>query len=1654
MTKSIITKALSVILVIAVCMSTLSGLVSFSAASASKGYSVVADSVAAGSKKVTLTVTITDPNGIANGSFDLMFDKDIIDDVNFDANGNYVTPVNETVEEFRARDTDGNFMIAAVNYYKEEQYQSPIYDANGEITGYETKTRKVLDTERSYKENTGNKGVMLPNAYDGKIGLYDTKIEITGGTKANGTFDIKDFSNSAYATMADADDKGTQAIEGAQNVGGTDYKYAYNLTDGYKITHYNSNPINNINVVEGENTVSRAVLDMNLLDKYYREYTTVDVATQNLGYKISTVSEDSGPSGNHSYAQYAQGFKDITFNSSVPYTSITFTVTLDFTGLSDRISANDGVESDKLWATTEGGINYRLSDGHWANENYIQYGTKYQMNFVNAKGDIASTSAADGNAANNFFHVHGGVIENSRGTDEPVNKAAIDALKAKNQNAKEGVDYFELYNARCIICNRVSPMIAAPDLPYRVNVYDTDDKTVLEQIPATDTKGIFSFNNYRNISGASVVYNDDGSLALNIHYPSTMDGEQLFITDENGMIMKYSDTLDYANDDNSVFSAKPSHFAAKKLTETYIQNEEELTREIGRYEGAMMSSAHMVTVEGFSAADIDKTLYIARYTPSSNTETQLMGITHSFSIADYCNKVINDEAVYYDEDYSASNTTQDKILAAALINYANSSKTALSVTTPTVDKVIPTEIDMLEFGDYLLKAGSSSTYYDTNVADNGETGEDWDNAIIIDSAEEFVYIAKTAENDTDGKYYKVADNILAFNLSTSSLDLDGTLEDNLAIIQGSGKNHSGGAPGFQGHFDGNGVTIYGAWGSHKSISPYSGVFSCAQGDVTIKNVNVKLSSFTATTAAGGIVGYYKGEGNYTSNTTLTIENCSVTDSHLEVTGKGYNTGIGAIVGRVDCPSSYIDVNDEDGDKNTSERFYVNNQINVKNCYVNLDEAYFTSAREDSSTVDQICHGGAVAVAGTNAVMVSDSIIIGVTPYATTEYTAGNAIQHTGHANNFSNVYTDQPSGTSIYVGGNTSSGLQNLSSVIFQRTKDQLTGENAKNNTTNLNWNTVWCVNVGDYPSLYAPYNIPELEPRTIYWDGSNTKTAPSTGSGTKKEPYIINTVSELAYVVGQTKTNYGITDGKYFKIADDIEAIVLQPQAYGTAIMALNSAAETKAYFEANASNMKQWLHYGWEGSTFCGNIDFNGATVYGIYQISDDNTGLISNLDAGAVIKNLTVKNSYMISKGKLNNDGVKWDDYQVGAIAGNTNGANHGKKTNGIIWFNNCTVANNYMYNNSTSHDRSGVLMGASSDVVYVDNCFVYGNDATYGSGVNMPLLSSANNSTPDTVAVPDGLVTKIDYTEDGKKLHFNMVRNSIILGCNPYDVKQEKGNRFNEGRAYESVYTDAITVDVVFTNGKYSFTPAQIARITVDDIKGLNAKNAMPNLDWYDAATNPDGSWYCSYLGNVPSLTPFNESIVDTIAQISPEVVNIYNNIVFDDPDVLGEGTKYHENGSMSFGVYQTALSLKSNPYMSFAFAFLDNYQKNRDKIKIRFVYDDVTTEEISVPECEYNADGSIKDLNKDGWTNKKSNGRYHTYKATNLPISALLSGITVQMSYDGGEWKNYGTYSIEGLGYQFEQLNAKSPSEYYQTRIEALKALVLYIEARSNRFNMQ
>ena len=802
------------------------------------------------------------------------------------------------------------------------------------------------------------------------------------------------------------------------------------------------------------------------------------------------------------------------------------------------------------------------------------------------------------------------------------------------------------------------------------------------------------------------------------------------------------------------------------------------------------------------------------------------------------------------------------MLAMAVV--AMSMFTGLAVSATSTGTV-----DLLEFGDYLLEAGSASKWYDTALADNGETGDSWENAIIIDSAEEFVYLCKASGDDTIGKYYKVADGIKGFDLTKGDIDLDGTLAENIDKIKAGGKNHSGGTPGFQGSFDGNGVTVYGAWTNHTegNVANYAGLFGCTKGNVTIKNVNVKMAVFTAKNLIGGIVGYHNKVGANEVGT-LTIENCSVVDSHFElVSTGGWMHGIGAIVGGSDNCYSWKEADkgvDGNNDGDMVDTIYVNGAVNIKNCYVNLNEEHVISPFEQGTQTDATLRGVHAGVAGsmnTNGLSVRDCVVIGIKPYGTTSCTSFNDIQHSGLTSHFANIYTtDDVAITGVVIGGNGAvAAPQNFTGKVFPLADDQLKGE-AVLSSMNLDWG-VWMADDEGYPELRSMHKDVAFVDNgngthgetcacgfggvaskhiwedgkcacgatlncagrdTIYWDGT-IATGIATGTGTKDDPYVINTAAEFAWLVQNAKIEN--TQGKYFEIAENIGAIVLQNKEFGADIMALQNADAVAAFFEDDSYVFTGWPHQGWEAGCFCGNFDGNGATVYGLYQVSENNAALFSNVDAGAVIKNIGLKNSYITSTAS---------NYQVGGLAAVTNGGTYQLKANGAIWFDSCVVANNYMYNPCTSHDRTGVIIGASSDMIYIENCLVYGNNATYGDGVQAAIWSSGQNSQIVTgnEIIPEGLVTKNDGAETPR--YYNMVRNSIILGAKPYDLAQQVGSRFNDPKCYEYSYTDADIANDVFSNGvTLKVAEDQLKQITLGELATLSLGDA-----WYNTATYPE------------------------------------------------------------------------------------------------------------------------------------------------------------------------------------------------------------------------
>ena len=712
------------------------------------------------------------------------------------------------------------------------------------------------------------------------------------------------------------------------------------------------------------------------------------------------------------------------------------------------------------------------------------------------------------------------------------------------------------------------------------------------------------------------------------------------------------------------------------------------------------------------------------------------------------------------------------------------------------------------------------------------------NPYIIENAEQLFYIVKIGGSKTAGKYYKVKDGLKELRLNPNvTADMD--FEEAMEKIQTGGANWDAAAP-FMGNFDGNGVIISGIRTTVNHAN--AALFPRIKGDVTIKNVTVCNSYLYGKTSAAGFIGYQDYVAAEGLVHTIRVENCAIYDCHIECSHS--QTGAGAIGGYISNAT------------NAGGNGWQNGNTIVNNCYINLDEDHFISTTETSGTGS---HGGVVGYMGSSVMNVTNCIIIGIRPYTarnlTGDKTSGNYGWQAAKATCYGNIYTTHPCDDSY---NSTATTPNNFAGIAFTLTEDQMKGAAAVANM-DLDW-SVWLANADGFPELAMMHNgeiaVVDNENgthtatcecgfegvavahsyvdgvcecgaelncaarKTIYWNGGSAAIA--TGTGTAADPYVIKTADELAWLIQQKAD---VTAGKYYKIDDSIGEIVLQPESMAAAIKALDSAAAVKAYFEANAGSAKSWITVGWEGSCFAGDFDGNGVTVYGLYQVSTNNAGLFSTVDGGAAFHNIALKNSYLTSNA---------GNYQVGGIAAVTSSASYGAKVNGAVWFDGCVVANNYMHNTSDSHDRSGVMIGSSSDVIYMDNCLVYGNDATYGT-VAMPVWSCANNSvivSADFVA-PEGVEIVTDGAETDPR-YYNMIRNSIIFGAAPYDVAQTVGARFNDPRCFVNVLTDADVIDVACAgNSVFNAKEEQIKKITLADLADIDLGAA-----WIKTATYPE------------------------------------------------------------------------------------------------------------------------------------------------------------------------------------------------------------------------
>lgn len=196
------------------------------------------------------------------------------------------------------------------------------------------------------------------------------------------------------------------------------------------------------------------------------------------------------------------------------------------------------------------------------------------------------------------------------------------------------------------------------------------------------------------------------------------------------------------------------------------------------------------------------------------------------------------------------------------------------------------------------------------------------------------------------------------------------------------------------------------------------------------------------------------------------------------------------------------------------------------------------------------------------------------------------------------VYSDTAAPT-----GNTTEGVTVLANAKFK-------GDVAKDNLNNFDFNRIWKVVENGYPAHFEykrPANV---------WDGKTAESFAG-GSGTPYDPYLIENGAQLYKMVKEYSNASGasgaVNKQTYFKLISDIYLNdINENDMINPTVAAWNSKFNT-------------WYTCTSYSKGFCGELDGDGYTVYGLYS-NTGYSGLIPNLMDGGSVHNLNLKNSYI--------------------------------------------------------------------------------------------------------------------------------------------------------------------------------------------------------------------------------------------------------------------------------------------------------------------------------------------------------------------------------------------------------------------------------------------
>lgn len=590
------------------------------------------------------------------------------------------------------------------------------------------------------------------------------------------------------------------------------------------------------------------------------------------------------------------------------------------------------------------------------------------------------------------------------------------------------------------------------------------------------------------------------------------------------------------------------------------------------------------------------------------------------------------------------------------------------------------------------------------------------------------------------------------------------------------------------YFDGNNATIYGLYMN----AAKGGLFSQVKQGSTIKNIAVKNSYANTTNYIGGLFAQAHW-GTITS--AIYVTNCIVRNNYFNSTSDAVGTisGHGAAVPH-----------------------------RIENCLA----------------ADNIIQKNGADVQYTYFVFYNDSVPAGQEYYFKNCIGIGSAPQFKYKSSNQAPIYENN-----YYSNAAVATAVDGVTKLADGGCK----GVNGKINMSSLNWATDttdgdWYAMKGDYPLPYKPDGWVDLEIPDV-WDGT-VATEFAGGTGTKDDPYIIKTASQLYKMVQdggrevngsktyakiyantykkdsnnqfiwEDRTNITVNTYKkcYYKVADGITDIYLNPIVEGTldtlkSLVSAGKALNWTQDFNADiymADSDKDGIRD--QATAFRGEFDGNGVTIHGLYSTATNRTwniegvGFVPALMDDAVIKNVSFDKSYVYNKNYgmaaviTTSLGIDADssvkDYDVDTEGNSEQMVNYTCAATASIGIHNVSVSNAYISAQQSAYSNTDVA----------------GFVSTYGTPVALSFTNCLFDGTSCEFKVAGATPTyKAGIVSSPASTDHIYLENCVSIGEYPIPTAATK---------YEM--KDCYTTEASLHSG--------ITQVSTFD------KNTMPNLNW--------------------------------------------------------------------------------------------------------------------------------------------------------------------------------------------------------------------------------